>query len=84
MTETRDEWINKRAYALWENEGHPTGRDHLHWEQAKKEREALEGSAASSDGKEVKTRAKGTASARKANGAVKAAAPKKTASTKSA
>lgn len=57
MTETREEWIKKRAYALWEEEGHPTGRDSIHWEQAKKEREKLEGSAASKDGKEVKTRA---------------------------
>jgi hypothetical protein len=46
MTETQQEWIAKRAYALWEEEGRPAGRDHAHWEQALKERAALEGSAA--------------------------------------
>ncbi|MDQ0559961.1 tRNA(Leu) C34 or U34 (ribose-2'-O)-methylase TrmL [Rhizobium mesoamericanum] len=89
MTETREEWIKKRAYALWEEEGRPAGRDFAHWEQAHAERQALEGSAASLDGKEVKTR-KRTASPKastatpKTNGAVKAVAPKKTASRKSA
>ncbi len=83
MAETRDEWIKKRAYALREEEGHPTGRDSHHWEQARKEREALEGSAASVDGKEVKTRAKRTTTVGKANGTVKPAA-KKAVSRKSA
>lgn len=58
MAESREEWIRKRAYALWEEEGRPGGRDSIHWEQAGKEREALEGSAASPDGKEVKSKAK--------------------------
>ena len=83
MTETREEWIRKRAYALWEEEGRPAGRDFAHWEQARAERQALEGSAASLDGKEVKTR-KRAASTPKTNGVAKAAAPKKTASRKSA
>ncbi|EPE94505.1 DUF2934 domain-containing protein [Rhizobium grahamii] len=56
MIETRDEWIRKRAYALWEDEGHPAGREIAHWEQARTERLSLEDSAASVDGKEVKTR----------------------------
>lgn len=91
MTETQEEWINKRAYALWEQEGRPTGRDQAHWEQAMKERTALEGSAASADGKEVKTRAKRPAPVAKTNGAAKTvpkaaakAPPKKTAVQKSA
>lgn len=90
MTETQEEWINKRAYALWEEEGRPAGRDHIHWEQAMKERASLEGSAASPDGKEVKTRAKQPASVSKTNGAGKTvpkttkAAPKKAAVQKSA
>lgn len=63
MTETREEWIKKRAYSLWEEEGHPTGRDSIHWEKARKERETLERSAASKDGSEVKSRAKRTAAA---------------------
>ncbi|MBB3393441.1 MULTISPECIES: DUF2934 domain-containing protein [unclassified Rhizobium] len=83
MTETREEWIRKRAYALWEEEGRPAGRDFAHWEQARAERQALEGSAASLDGKEVKSR-KRAASTPKANGAAKVAAPKKTAGRKSA
>jgi hypothetical protein len=83
MTETQQEWIMKRAYALWEEEGRPAGRDFVHWEQARREREALEGSAASSDGKEVKTRAKRTAAVPKTNGAAKAS-PKKIAARKSA
>ena len=75
MTETRDEWIKKRAYALWEEEGHPTGRDSMHWEQARKERESLERSAASEDGTEVKSKAKRTATAgAKTDGVVKPAA----------
>jgi hypothetical protein len=82
MTETQQEWIEKRAYALWEQEGRPAGRDHAHWEQAMKERIALEGSAASPDGKEVKTRAKHPAAAKK-TGAEKAA-PKKPPARKSA
>jgi len=83
MVETREEWIKKRAYALWEEEGRPSGRDFAHWEQARAERQALEGSAASLDGKEVKTR-KRTTSIPKTNGVVKAGAAKKTASRKSA
>jgi hypothetical protein len=63
MTETREEWIKKRAYALWEEEGHPTGRDSIHWEQARKERETLERSAASKDGTEVRSKAKRTTAA---------------------
>jgi hypothetical protein len=37
MSESEDEWIRKRAYALWEQEGYPTGKDREHWEQAKLE-----------------------------------------------
>ncbi|AVA25313.1 DUF2934 domain-containing protein [Rhizobium sp. LEGMi198b] len=42
MLESRDEWIKKRAYAIWEEEGYPSGRDTVHWEQASSERIALE------------------------------------------
>ena len=83
MTETREDWIKRRAYSLWEEEGHPTGRDSIHWEQARKEREALETSAASTDGKEVKTRAKRPTPAAKTNSVVKPA-PKRAVSRKSA
>jgi hypothetical protein len=89
MAETREEWIKKRAYALWEEEGYPTGRDSVHWEQARHERDALEGSAASSNGKEAKPRAKRAATTTKAapgaktNGGV-TPAPKRTANRKTA
>lgn len=42
MLDVRDEWIKKRAYAIWEEEGHPAGREIAHWEQANHERMALE------------------------------------------
>lgn len=56
MTESRDEWIKKRAYALWEDEGYPTGRDASHWEQASKERMEME--KTSPNGIEVKAKRK--------------------------
>ena len=69
MAEAREEWIKKRAYALWEEEGHPTGRDSIHWEQARAEHDALKGASKSANGKEVKPRTKRAS-------AVKADAPK--------
>lgn len=58
MAEAREEWIKKRAYALWEEEGHPTGRDSIHWEQARAEHDALKRASKSGNGKEAKPRAK--------------------------
>ncbi|MDR6666351.1 DUF2934 domain-containing protein [Rhizobium sp. 1399] len=66
MAETREEWIKKRAYALWEEEGHPTGRDSIHWEQARAEHDTLKGASKSPNGKEVKPRAKRAAAAKTA------------------
>lgn len=57
MLESRDEWIKKRAYAIWEEEGYPSGRDAEHWERASSERIALEKGA----GKEGKVGAKSKA-----------------------
>lgn len=42
MTDTRMEWISKRAYTIWEAAGRPDGEDRAHWEQAEREREELE------------------------------------------
>ncbi|AUW43586.1 DUF2934 domain-containing protein [Rhizobium leguminosarum] len=53
MSARRHEWINKRAYAIWEERGRPHGRDDEHWRQAVAERDALERTKASSDGREV-------------------------------
>ena len=33
----REQWVQQRAYALWETEGRPDGRDRAHWEQAERE-----------------------------------------------
>ncbi|ASS56468.1 DUF2934 domain-containing protein [Rhizobium leguminosarum] len=53
MSNRRHEWISKRAYAIWEEQGRPHGRDDEHWRQAVAERDALERTKASSDGREV-------------------------------
>lgn len=37
MADNEDDWIRKRAYSLWEEEGRPSGKDAEHWERAKKE-----------------------------------------------
>jgi len=37
MADNEDDWIKKRAYALWEEEGQPHGKDAEHWEQARRE-----------------------------------------------
>lgn len=62
MTESRDEWIKKRAYSLWEEEGYPTGRDQQHWEQAMKERAVMETTAP--HGLAVKSKTKSAAAAK--------------------
>ncbi|NKK71424.1 DUF2934 domain-containing protein [Rhizobium leguminosarum bv. viciae] len=53
MSDRRHEWISKRAYAIWEEQGRPNGRDDEHWRQAVAERDALERTQASCDGREV-------------------------------
>jgi hypothetical protein len=42
VNEERQEWINKRAYSLWEQHGREHGHDQEHWEQATRERDELE------------------------------------------
>lgn len=37
MSESDEDLIAKRAYALWEQEGWPEGRHHEHWQQAARE-----------------------------------------------
>ena len=34
MTDERERRIRERAYAIWEREGRPRGREREHWEQA--------------------------------------------------
>ncbi|NLS03693.1 DUF2934 domain-containing protein [Rhizobium sp. P32RR-XVIII] len=52
----RDEWIAQRAYALWEQCGRLDGGDREHWMQAVRERDELERTQASADGREVLVR----------------------------
>jgi hypothetical protein len=50
---SKDDWVSKRAYALWENEGRPEGRGEVHWQQAASEHELLELTKASADGSDM-------------------------------
>jgi len=61
MTGNRSEWIAARAYSLWEQAGRPFGQDDLHWHQAVLERELLEHTQASADGREVLERVRAPA-----------------------
>ncbi|WP_165217498.1 DUF2934 domain-containing protein [Affinirhizobium pseudoryzae] len=40
-----EEWIKNRAYALWEEEGRPHGKDAEHWERAAQEYKTVNGGA---------------------------------------
>jgi hypothetical protein len=53
MNYTKDDWINQRAYSLWEAEGRPEGKGGDHWAQAASEFERLEQTRASADGSEL-------------------------------
>lgn len=55
-----NEWIRNRAYALWEEEGRPHGRDAEHWARACEEFEAQ--SAVGEKAKPAPARTKKTAS----------------------
>ena len=56
MAKQREEWINRRAYAIWEEKGRPDGDGHENWLQASAERDRLESSRASLDGSDVMAR----------------------------
>ncbi|KPF42080.1 DUF2934 domain-containing protein [Rhizobium sp. AAP43] len=45
MADRDYDWIARRAYALWEEEGRPHGRDDAHWQVAVKDYEILYRSA---------------------------------------
>ena len=51
-------WIRERAYAIWQDEGCPEGREQQHWEQAT--REVLSRGAGVVSGKSAKSSAKST------------------------
>lgn len=48
MRDDREQWVQQRAYAIWEAEGRPDGRDREHWEQAERERPTDEASVEAS------------------------------------
>ena len=37
MSESREQAVRERAYALWEQDGRPDGRSVAHWSQAEME-----------------------------------------------
>lgn len=49
----REQWICKRAYALWEEAGRPQGTDQDNWSKAVAEFEMMETIRASADGSEI-------------------------------
>lgn len=42
MESDRTDLIKQRAYAIWEKEGRPHGKDEEHWRQASEEMHGLE------------------------------------------
>ncbi len=56
MSDDRHEWISKRAYGLWEEHGRQWGRDQEYWLRASSERDHMEKTRASPDGREVLAR----------------------------
>lgn len=77
MLESRDEWIEKRAYAIWEAEGYPSGRDTVHWEQASNERIIFEKSKTKKAKSSVTPKAKRQAAITEALGLPAKTAPKR-------
>ncbi len=45
MTKFDQQWIQMRAYELWESEGRPAGKDLDHWYRATEEFLAISGAA---------------------------------------
>jgi Protein of unknown function (DUF2934) len=45
MKDDREQWLKRRAYAIWQTEGCPNGRDCEHWAQAEREFSAEQATA---------------------------------------
>lgn len=43
MSQEREEKIRERAYEIWRGEGRPAGREQDHWDRARREVDASEG-----------------------------------------
>lgn len=53
MAEIDTDWIARRAYALWEEEGRPDGRHDIHWQEARQAWETSQaGASATSENAE--------------------------------
>jgi hypothetical protein len=53
MVYNKEDWISQRAYAIWEAEGRPYGREAENWQQAAAEFEQLQMTKASIDGTDL-------------------------------
>ncbi|MFA1625450.1 DUF2934 domain-containing protein [Rhizobium mongolense] len=53
MVYNKEDWISQRAYAIWEAEGRPCGREAENWQQAAAEFEQLQMTKASIDGTDL-------------------------------
>ncbi|MBB4277473.1 DUF2934 domain-containing protein [Rhizobium mongolense] len=53
MVYNKEDWISQRAYAIWEAEGRPCGRETENWQQAAAEFEQLQMTKASIDGTDL-------------------------------
>lgn len=62
MAERDYDWIARRAYSLWEEEGRPHGRDDTHWLSAVHDWETLQAAAAETTAKAGRRIAKAQAS----------------------
>jgi DUF2934 family protein len=56
MSESREQAIRERAYALWEQDGRPEGRSVAHWSQAEMEVEVEHALPAQDKVKAIKLR----------------------------
>jgi hypothetical protein len=56
MSESREQAVRERAYALWEQDGRPDGRGVAHWSQAEMEIAVEQALAAQDKVKAVKAR----------------------------
>lgn len=63
MPERDYDWIARRAYALWEDEGRPHGRDEAHWQTALNDWETLQAAATETTAKAGRRIAQAQASA---------------------
>ncbi|MGK6311705.1 DUF2934 domain-containing protein [Neorhizobium sp. DT-125] len=76
MADSEEDWIKKRAYALWEEEGYPAGKDREHWERAKLEYATLKPVASNAAPAAPRRKAAAAATPPKAAPKAKAASPK--------